>query len=121
MNNTKNINYPGIIRAFNKIEEKQELENKFEILSLISSLIDEAIQKDLECVRVQHETISMAISISEDEIRKLLKELEESNITLYESISNEQALFFKKCYHVSSRDKLRHNTKKNRTSVGVSE
>ncbi len=92
MNNIKTVSYPGILRAFNKIEEKQEFDNKIEILSSLSELIDKIIQRDLECIRFHREIINKTVNISDVEIGHLLKRLEESNIILYESISNEQAL-----------------------------
>lgn len=92
MSNTKTLNYPGILRAFNKVEESSEIEDKVELLSALSNLIDRAIQKDLEQVRYQNKKFSKSITVTEAEIQQLLTILKESDIVLYESMPNEQAL-----------------------------
>lgn len=102
MNNTRTLNYPGVLRAFNKIEESPEIEDKVEILSILSNLIDKAIQTDLEQVRQQCRSVSKSITVTEAEIQKLLTRLKESDIVLYESMSNEQALFVNKRYRCRS-------------------
>ena len=119
MNNTRNISYPGILRAFNKIEEKEEFDNKNEILSSLSVLIDKIIQMHLECIRFHQETITKTICISDDEISNLLKRLEESNIVLYESISNEQALIQSKYYHVSKVQKTKSDQKRTKKHTSI--
>lgn len=101
MSHIKTLNYPGVLRAFNKIEESPDVENKIEVLSALSALIDKAIQKDLEQIRDQYKTVSKSITVTEDEIQKLLIKLQESDIVLYESISNEQALIANKNYRFS--------------------
>lgn len=98
MSNTKILNYPGVLRAFNKIEEAPEIEDKVELLSALSNLIDRVIQKDLEQVRYQCKTVSKSIAVSEAEVQKLLIKLKESDIVLYESMSNEQALVANRHY-----------------------
>lgn len=101
MSNTKTLNYPGVLRAFNKIEEAPEIEDKVEILSALSNLIDRVIQKDLEQVRYQHKSVSKSITVTESEIQSLLVKLKESDIILYESMSNEQALIANRHYRFS--------------------
>lgn len=101
MSNTKTLNYPGILRAFNKVEETPEIADRTEILSALSKLIDRSIQKDLEQVEHQYKTFSHTVTVTEDEIQKLLTALNESEIVLYESMSNEQALIVNKHYRIA--------------------
>ena len=98
MNNIKTLNYPGVLRAYNRIEESSAIENKIEILSTLTSMIDRVIQMDLECVRQQHEAVSKNLAVTEEEIKKLLITLEESDVVLYEGLANEDALVIKKHY-----------------------
>ncbi len=102
MNRTKTLSYPGVLRAFNKIEEQNELANKNEILSILSTLIDAAIQKELECIRHQCKTISRRITISDRELKNLLEKLEENNVVLYDSVPNEEALILHKNYRMTN-------------------
>lgn len=102
MSNTKTLNYPGVLRAFNKVEEASEIEDKVELLSALSNLIDRAIQKDLEQVRYQNKSFSKSITITEAEMQLLLTKLKESDIVLYENMSNEQALIANRRYGFSS-------------------
>lgn len=107
MRNAKTLNYAGVLRAFNKVEEASGIVDKTEILSALSNLIDRVIQEDLEQVRYQNRTVSNKITVADAEIKKLLTKLEESDIVLYESISNEQALIVKKHYRVTSASGMR--------------
>lgn len=111
MSNTKTLNYPGVLRAFNKVEEAPKIEDKIEILSALSNLIDRVIQKDLEQVRYQYKTVPKSITVTEDEIQLLLTKLKESDIVLYESMSNEQALIANRHYRFSS-NKISGNRRK---------
>lgn len=98
MNTIKTLNYPGVLRAYNRIEESSAVENKIEILSTLTSMIDRVIRMDLECVRQQHEAVSKNVAVTEEEIKKLLIALEESDVVLYEGLTNEDALVVKKHY-----------------------
>ena len=115
MYNSKTLNYPGVLRAFNKIEETPEIDNKFELLSSLSTLIDRAIQKDLSRIKLQNDAFSISITASDEEIRKLLVKLEESKITLYEGIANEDALITKNHYRFVKRRKYCSSKRKANT------
>lgn len=95
MSNTKTINYPGVLRAFNKVEECPEADNRIETLSLLSKLIDQSIQKELECIRTSNESTCKRIAVSEEEIKNVLIQLDKNNIVLYEGVSNMDALIIK--------------------------
>ena len=117
MSNSKVLNYPGILRAFNKIEECPEVENKAETLSALSDLIEKTIQKDLEYIRHQSETISREMTIQEEEITALLIQLEKNNIVLYEGVSNEEALIVKPHYYFNGNFKVRPNKMRYKTTT----
>lgn len=117
MSNIKTLNYPGVLRAYNRIEESKIIKNKVEVLSALTSLIDRAIQIDLECVRQQHENISKSVAITEEEIRKLLATLEESDVVLYEGLANEDALIVKKQYASSVSNKAKRITSKRKINA----
>ncbi len=97
--NSKVLNYPGVLRAFNKIEECPEVENKAETLSALSDLIERTIQKDLEYIRHQSESLSKQMTVKEEEVKALLSKLEKNNIVLYEGVSNEEALIVQTSYY----------------------
>ena len=92
MSNIKALNYPGILRAFNKIEECPDIDNKIETLATLSKLMDKTIQEDLKCIRSRNNDVFKRIEVSEKEAKKLLLQLEENNIVLYEGMTNADAL-----------------------------
>lgn len=107
MNNTKTLNYPGVLRAYNRIEESSIIENKIEMLSTLTSMIDRVIRMDIECVRQQHEAVSKNVAVTEEEIKKLLIALEKSDVVLYEGLTNEDALVVKKHYRAAVPNKAK--------------
>ena len=114
MNTIKTWNYPGVLRAYNRIEESNVIENKIEILSTLTSMIDRLIQMDLECVRQQNEISTKSLTVSESEIKKLLTALEASNVILYEGLANEDALVTKKHYKAARPGKSKKASSKYR-------
>lgn len=105
MSSGKVLSYPGLIRAYNRIEESSETVNRTETLSIISKLIDKMIQKDLECIRRAGEGISSKVTITREEMSDLLLHLEENNIILYEGVSNKDALIIKIPHNNSNKNR----------------
>ena len=98
------VNYLRLLRAYNKVESAKSFDNKIDLLRIISSIIDKTIQDEMVLIqdanlrralnmKCPHEEIKVEASFSE--IESLLQELKQNDISLYNSISNRDALIAK--------------------------
>lgn len=87
------LNYPGVLRAFNRVDAYPDnnKEKKY-LLNTLSCLIDKTIQRELECIDKQ-KYIEKIIKVNGKEAEKLLKALEKNKIELYNNYSNKEILF----------------------------
>lgn len=87
------LNYPGLIRAFNKVETSADSIKKTEVMNFLSSLIDQLIQNQSSSIDLILEKKSaFNCTIKSEDFSKLLNDLKEFDIVLYSGITNEEAL-----------------------------
>lgn len=91
------LSYPGLIRAFNRIEMCPADKSRKDMLQFLTDLIETAIQKDLEeLFTSETQNINISINATQKQVETLLELLKQNNVKLYNGISNEEALIVNK-------------------------